>query len=438
MSDKPDTKLSKLQKAHANIGICRDFFAGAVKVMRGEKYLPKWSGELDEGYKTRLASTPFPNLFAPIASGISGLVTKKEAAAESLDDLDLSNVDGKGTSLTTFVKQVCESSIIAGIEFVAVETSQERQQVFLKRYKYEDLMSYIMEDGELTQIVFRDKVERAKGIFDIEEAEQYIVFRVGSGEIWYEVEGGSGLAKQDEWQNSLDAIPVVAIRTGKELSTFEVVPKFYDVAKLNQVVLNLESQLANVLSIVGNPVPIFWGNVEGNTQDEDGVTKMQIGVKDALVFNDKSKDGFEYAEIEGKGVDKLTAKIDEIKQTIDREGFSLLRQKGNKTVIDAQQEQTKNTSALTDIADELETKFNRLIRWMAQLGGRNLPEEARLVFKKDFDDVLFSDQQLKLLYDLVVSGELSRQTFWDKLKVANVLPKDFDAGEEQERISSQT
>jgi hypothetical protein len=42
-----------------------------------------------------------------------------------------------------------------------------------------------------------------------------------------------------------------------------------------------------------------------------------------------------------------------------------------------------------------------------------------LLFKKDFDDVLFSDQQLKMLNEMLAAGNLSRETFWQKLKTAN-------------------
>jgi len=193
--------------------------------------------------------------------------------------------------------------------------------------------------------------------------------------------------------------------------------------------LNLGSQLANVLSVVGNPVPVFYGEY-----DDDGVT---IGVKDALVFEDKQKQGFDYVEIDGGGVSKLQDKLKSVGQTIDNLSFSMLEKSGNRTVIDAQESQSKSTSFLTDVAVELETKFNRLMYWKYELDNKTVPEDSGLEFKKDFDDVLFSETQLKLLHDLVGSGDLSRETFWDKLKVANILPKDFDASVEKERLESE-
>ena len=61
MSDTPDKKVDKLEKASKHVKVCRDFYQGAVKVMCKE-YLPVWSGESTEGYDVRIASTAFPNM----------------------------------------------------------------------------------------------------------------------------------------------------------------------------------------------------------------------------------------------------------------------------------------------------------------------------------------------------------------------------------------
>lgn len=423
MSDTPDVKLSKLEAACRHVKICRDFYEGSTKVMTNE-YVPKWTGETKEGYDVRMSLTAFPNMFNPIVSGLTGMITKKEPAVTDLDSFNQTDVDMRGTGLHTFMKQVCTGALTAGIEFVAVETNTEVNRSYFKRYKYEDLMSYHVEGDIITQLVFRDVVEVPKGAFGIEERERYIVFRVGGGDVWYDL--GEGIAIQDSWDNSLDVIPVVSIKVGRELSLYEMIPVLVDVALLNKVAVNLESQLANVLSVVGNPVPVFYGE-----PDDDGVV---IGVKDALVFEDKQTQGFEYVEIEGGGVQLLEGKLKTVADTIDKLSFNLLQRTNSATVVDAQENQSRSTSFLADVATELENKFNRLIGWWAQLENVTLTEEAGIELKKDFDDVLFSDSQLSLLHDLVTAGDLSRETLWDKLKVSNILPKDFDADVEKDRI----
>lgn len=423
MSDTPDVKLDKLEEACKHVQICRDFYEGSTRVMT-EGYLPKWTGETKEGYDVRLAMTAFPNFFNPVVDGLTGMITKKEPAMTDLDEFNLNDVDMRGTGLTSYIKQVCASALVAGIEFIAVESNEEENRAYFKRYSYEDLMSYHVEGDVITQLVFKDTIEVPKGKFGIEKRERYVVFRVGGGDVWYD--DGNGLGIKDSWENNLDVIPVSSIKIGREKSLYEVTPKLVDVALLNKVALNLESQLANVLSVVGNPVPVFYGE-----PDDDGVS---IGVKDALVFEDRQTQGFEYIEVTGNGVNLLEGKLKTVAETIDKMSFNLLQKNKSATVIDAQENQSRSTSFLSDVATELENKFNRLLRWWSEIEGIPMTEEAGLDFKKDFDDVLFSDSQLKLLHDLVSTGDLSRETLWDKLKVSNILPKDFDPEIERERI----
>ena len=424
MSDTPDKKLDKLEKMSKVVKVCRDFYQGSVSVMK-EDYLPLWVGESKEAYNVRVASTAFPNMFSPIVTSLAGMVTKKEPVITGLDSFDrhIINVDLRGTSLTGFIKQLCESSIVGGIEFVAVETINN-SRAFFKRYNYESLMSYLVEDDKVVQMVFHEILEETKGKYGLQDVHRYIVFKIGGGEVWFD--SGKGMEMQDSWENTLTEIPVVDFRTGKEVSRFEVIPRLNDIVELNRVVLNVESQLANVLAVVGNPIPVIYGE-----HDDDGV---MVGVRDALIFTDRQKEGFEYVEIEGGGVSKLQDKIKALGETIDKLSFSLLQKSDSRTVIDAQEAQNKNTSFLTDIAVELENKINKLFEFSASLENITLPKDAKIEFKKDFDDVLFSDTQLKLLHDLVSAGDLSRETLWDKLKIANILPKEFDASAENEKL----
>ncbi|NYT47685.1 MAG: DUF4055 domain-containing protein [Candidatus Methanofishera endochildressiae] len=303
-------------------------------------------------YEIRLGSTAFPNLYAPIITSLTGLVTKKEPDIDGLSAFDTSDVDGHGGSLHSFIKQVCESSMVAGVEFVSVESDIELGTTFFKRYQYEQLVSYQMLNGKLSNIVFKDEFEKADGEFGVKTLSRYIVFKIGGGSVWYD--DGDGLTMMDEWENSLPDIPVVSIRTGKELSKFDIIPRFYDVVAMSRVMLSLETQLANVLAVVGNPIPIFYGS-----PDDDG-NGLQIGVRDAMVFEDKQAGGFEYAEIKGGGVDKLQDKLKKVSDDIDKISFGVLRKDDTSTVIEAQENQNKSSSFLSDVAEELEAKFTSI------------------------------------------------------------------------------
>jgi hypothetical protein len=425
MPSTPDKTLPKLKLIHRKIKICRDFYEGAIRVVTRD-YLKKWDRETTKAWELRINSTPFPNLYSPIIMTLTGLITKKDPDIEQFTDLPMDNIDGKGDSFANFVKQVCESSIVAGVEFVSAESNLETNEVFLKRYRYEQLVTYQIEGNKLINIVFKEKLEVPDGAFGVREVERYIVFKIGGGEVWYD-DDGNGVKLKEEWVNTLTDIPVVTVRTGEEVSHFDFIPRFYDIVDLNRVILNQKTQLANILLVMSNPIAVFYGNID----DED---QMNVGVQDALVFQDKSKEGLEFVEITGAGVTKLQDEIEKSIEAIDRISFGMLQKDSANTVIDAQENQVKSSSFLSDVAEELEVKFNRLLEFMALLSNKTPNMSEPLLFKKDFDDVLFSDQQLKMLNEMLAAGNLSRETFWQKLKTANLLPKDFDAEKEKELI----
>lgn len=422
----PDKVVEKLSDVAPYVKTCRDFYEGAVKVLN-RQYLPMMDRETPAGHKIRLKTTTFANLYSPVITGITGLLTKKEPVTDGFEKFPLDNIDGKQTNLPTFIKNIITSSLVGGVEFISVETSDDIADPFFKRYRYEQLISYQVDSLEkITQIVFKEELEEPDGLFNIKTVTRYVVFRIGGGEVWYD--SGQGLAKQDEWTNTLTEIPVVGVITGKERTKFEIIPKFYDLAKLNEVMLNVDTQLANILSVVGNPIPIFYGQLTDKT--------LTIGVKDVLVFKDKQKEGVEFAEVKGEGITKLQEKLKEIESAIDKTSFSVLNKDDNNTVIDAQDNQNKSASFLSDIAEELDSKINRLFRFYSEISGIPLPENEVIVFKKDFDDILFNSKQLELMLKMLEGGNLSRETLWQKLKVSGTLPKDFDEQEELARLDT--
>jgi hypothetical protein len=425
MINTPETQLKKLTNIISKTQICGDFYIGAIKVLN-KTYLPIWNGENETAYSERVASTSFANMYAPVVDGLTGLVTKKEPIAKGFDNIDLKNIDLKHNDLASFIKRTIQKSITNGISFVSAETNTTLNRAYLKRYDYKNLYSYKEQNGFLTQIVFKDTIEVADGEFGLMEQERYIVFKIGGGEIWYADADGKDTAvkKQSEWVNTLKEIPIVPVITGKILTPFEIVPKLLDIAILNKVHLNLESNLSNVLGIVGNPVPMFFG-----TFTED---KVVFGVKDALLFTDKKTEGAEYLEIKGTSIGEIQKKINLTETQIDKLTYSMLINEDSKTVIDAQQKQSKSTSFLSDIAYESEIKFTKALEFIVLLENKALPKDASLEVQKDFDKTIID---LDIAFKTLQAGDMSRETFYTILKTG-VLPKDFNAEDENSKIES--
>ena len=423
--DLPNVKFTKLDNIISQTKICDDFYIGAVNVLNST-YLPKWAGEKDAGYKTRIASTTFVNMFAPVVDGIAGLVTKQQPTISGFENIDLKNVDLKLNDINGFIKTTIKKSIVSGICFVSAETNKNLNRSFLKRYEYKDLYSYFIEDNILKQIVFKETIETQNGQFGVKTQERFIVFKIGGGEIWFSNTDGTDtqLKKQDEWVNSLKEIPIISIITGKVLTPLEIVPKLLDIAIMNRVHLNMQSNLANVMAKVGNPIPMFWGNF-----DEE---KVVFDGNSALLFADKQKDGAEYLEIKGLSVDKLIQTIKDTENQIDKLTFNLLLNDNSQTVIDAEEKKAKNTSFLSDIANECDIKFEKLLKWMLELENKTIPNDAYFEMLKDFNATYVN---LDIAFKALSAGQMSRETFYEILKTGK-LPKDFDIAQENQKIEN--
>lgn len=248
------------------------------------------------------------------------------------------------------------------------------------------------------------------------------MFKIGGGEIWYAKD--KEIKKQDEWKNNLSEIPIIGINTGKSLTQFEVVPKLLDIAIMNRVHLNMQSNLANVMAKVGNPIPMFWG--------EFNEEKITLDGSAGLLFSDKQKTGAEYLEIKGLSVDKLMQTIKDTESQIDKLTFNLLLSDNSQTVIDAEEKKSKNTSFLSDIANECDIKFEKLLRWMLELENKNVNDDAYFEMLKDFNSTYIN---LEIAYKALLAGHMSRETFYEVLKTGK-LPKDFEISKENEKIES--
>ena len=417
----PTKQLDKIRKAVKYSEICRDFYTGSLNVIN-EKYIPKWRGESDEGYNARIKGTPFYSAYRTVIDSLTGLITQKEAKVNGYEYLDIEDVDLKGNDIQKLIKDVTKYSLIDGIVFVSAEKNTESNRIYLKIYRYKNLITYRVKENKLQMLAFRDDIEVADGEYGVKTISRYIVFRENGGEVWYSRKDGDDVTKQEEWSNSLGGLSIVPIVVGEELSDFEVLPKLADIAEINRVHLNQESNLANIVNVVANPIPVFYGKIEEG--------KLSIGARDGLVFSDKRTEGFEYVEVTGAGVGKIQEKIKSVEENIDKLTFNLLKSKSSKTVIEAESSQRKNTSFLSDVAIELESKFNNILEIWAKLENKNVSEDDNIDFKKEFDTALVNIQTAK---ELLLAGEMSRETFYHVLATGE-LPRDFDIEKEAERI----
>ncbi len=143
-------------------------------------------------------------------------------------------------------------------------------------------------------------------------------------------------------------------------------------------------------------------------------------------MGDKRIEDFKYVEIQGSNLKELRENYKESLEKMDKVAFNMFKDDSSKTIIDAQRNQAKNMAFLTDIAVELETKFNILFKHWALLSNLNIKEDAFIEFQKDFNGISTSEALLTLMSKNVEINQLPLKTYLEKLKTAGILNQKFD------------
>ena len=129
-----------------------------------------------------------------------------------------------------------------------------------------------------------------------------------------------------------------------------------------------------------------------------------------MVAREAMKDKFDYMQALGaKVLDKTTA---------------------NKTATQVNEEAATQHSVLSLCVSNLNEASEYYLKWCAEFEGRGF--EAKFSIKQDFARGEIGLEELKFYYELVVSGDLSKQTFHE-IRTTGKVPE-IDREEEQARI----
>lgn len=427
----------------------RDCYEGnkAIK-QKGKNYLKKYIRENEKKYNDRLDNSVFYNHFKRCINNLGNMLFRKGIITEGEDYPFLKNFDGKGSALQTTMKLAAKNALLDGITYLWVDASKvdgvvtladlnngkysayvkniERLNVINWRYKN------VNGQNKLSLFVIKQEVELEGDGFEPEIEEQYIVLEVGKGTVYRKSKSGA-YDVVSSWVNDLDYIPIIPIYSEKTGYFSSDVP-FLDLADMNLKHYNECSSLDSILSIVGNPQPIFYTGGSSATDDMKNQDEIVIGVNNALVFDDKSTGGAEYLEVEGKSIDKLENQIKETEVKMDKMSLSIIYTDTFKTATEATYHEEKNNLFLVELAYSIEEGFNTALKYIGDFLGLKI--EYKLWVYKDFISKRMDPVMVDNLIKLRMGNLLSSETLWDNLIEGEIL-KDFDFDLEKEKILSE-
>lgn len=431
---------------------------GGTRAMRkaGKKYLPKEPAESTEAYNDRLDRSTLFNAFKRTVAGVIGKVFSKPITHEDdvPDELEpfFDNIDLAGRSLNDFARDVMQDGTVAGLthilvempagdapETVAEERAQGRRPYFVQ-IKAKDLIAWQseMRNGKevLTQIRFKEREEVPDGEYNTKIEERIRVLWEDRFEVWVKnpnpTNDDNKYLLQSSGEVSLGKIPLVTFYTNR-LNFMIATPPLEDLAFLNAAHWQSSSDQRHILHVARVPI-LFWAGAPGKN-----AKPVEIG-PNRMIKSEDPQSKLTYVEHNGKGIEAGRNDLLDMEDRMRVMGLELFMPKtGTQTATGKAIDSAEMNSIVQAIAMSLEQALEQALSFAAEWVGINKQEDGSysggtLGVNRDFGVSMQGAQELKILLDARMSGEISRETFWSELKRRGLLFDGFDADAEIERL----
>jgi hypothetical protein len=420
-----------------------------------EKYLPKFPAEDNEVYEDRRKTAVCFDATGKTRNGLVGLILRKDPTLSQetpqvIKD-HLENVDLAGTHWNVFAKEVAEAAWEYGHSLILVDmqpslepgaTLEDERKAgrrpYWIHYKPDQVINWntVLVNGQtiLEQITFEECSTEKDGRFGQKDVTRYRVLFLEDGVVKWELhrkdKDASGkeeivLEDQGTFKNVTE-IPV-SVAYSRKTGFLTSCPPLLNLALLNIKHYQQSSELDNTLHIVGYPM------LCSDDADADETTVKAVGP--AVQVRVPAGRNVWYAEPSGSSLAAQRQNLEDKKQEMAVMGISFLAERVN--VEQTATEQTINhgerTSDLATMARSLKDTLERSLGFQNQfLGGE--AKAAGTVEMADPSELVLSSEDLRLLSDLVMRGQLDVETLWAMMLKAGRLPSNFNATLTSENI----
>ncbi len=474
--DNPGTVGIIQEEQRPAVLICRSVYGGTLVLREAPDLLPQYAKEDDGVYADRLEQTVLFNAYRKTIKTLTGIVFREQPTIEEglLPDIvgHLANIDLTGQSVAVVAQQEFREKQIDGHVNILVDwhgpegarSSLDEQKGGESRpywtlvFKSQEVRSEPRNDGGQTVLMsyaYQEFVIRRKGDFEQEEVRRIRQFDLtdSAGTIitedmplppedkrrvwfrsWMEKSPDSNTWDAEEEGRPLgdrmNEIPIVtdyAERTGFGQSE----PPFLDLALENLKHWQIRSDRDQSLHTVSIPILTTFG------VKADDLQEVTVGTSLGLAFQgEKNKEGAEYVEAEGHGLEHTRTELLDIQQRMAALGVSIMERSTRQAETEekVRLDQKGQDSELANQARLTNTALLEALRLHAKWMGKD--EAGGGVFlNTDYSAIVIKAEMIDVLLKAVGEGALSLDTFFDRLVVGKILPDGFDVDLEKDRIN---
>jgi len=451
--------------------VAHDLYEGSACVKdKGAEYLVRTPNETQQQFDSRLRRAVYENWGAcVIESRLSMLLAKPPVhegfTAEFKEYLE--DVDGHGTDAVSFFKRVMERASVEGLAWVLVDKTVPEgeadapavpqggpQPVATKAQEkalgIRPVLVFLDADSVFSWHVGRDKkltwavvagercTDNGPGIPPTVEQTRTVWTR-DTWTLYVMVEGSDKAGeKKPQWNmvgdgpNPTGVVPLVAFY-GIKREEYWGQSVIKDILGHILSIYNKFSDRDWFESITNNPVPYVIGETNPNM--------VEIGGGKGVFLSSANGKQCALGYLEPTGIGADSSRTSE--QDLIRRIFEITSRQARKAGAQVQsgeglkEENEIFNASLSSIAVTTEQGERRcwelMRRWETGDADATL-EPLKVEYTKEFKNDDIDSAMLQAFSLMVEKDQLSRETLWDRMKLAGLLPPDFDAKKEKTAI----
>ena len=438
----------KMSEGWQPMQICK----GGTQAFREDagNLIPIEPREDPDAWRRRVSHAVLSPFVMRIAEQAAGLIMRKPIVLEPADEYAeeevdeywtewIKDIDGYGTELDSFARDVVLNSILLGhsailVDFPSTEPAPNlavERQLGLRPYLLEVQAPQILgwrkeEDTPLApinQIRINEYVQEPVGAFGEQVVRQIRVLEQGKWSLWRE--GENGWYEYTNGETSLPVIPL-AVTYSNKVTELVSTPPLLPIANLNILHGQRQADLQHSLHVASMPI-MYLKSFSDNGDDEIG-----LSANSAILLPPDGEVG--YCEPASSAFESQQNFITELENQMRNLGVSTLF---NQTYVGETAEakamdRSDSDSLLSVISQDLERCLQNAIDIAAEYVKIKSP---KICVSRDFDLQKLDEQQVSQYMNLWQNNAITHRTLLEILQRGETLP-DLDIDAEIEAINA--
>lgn len=419
-----------------------------------EQILPRLPYE-KTGYDNRVKQIEFTPWFRRLVDGLVGVVLRKSPDLSAVSPMlvqHLKDITLTGSDLGDFLRSLLLSYCHYGVVGVLVDSPPIQARLlsdeisynirpYWSAYHAKNIIGFrtsrINNVLRLTQVRLSEMVDAEVGLYGVAKVQQIRVLNL-VGTIDQNGDARNAVAwtvhrkDEDDWMvvNSgvLDLLEIpFYMSPGFEYGY----PPFLQIAFMNISETRKKAELDHLLTLCATQKAVFSG-FDFESEDESGAL-VTLGPEDGYVSSDPNA-SVTYVGANVAPAEQISKRIQGLQMEMMNLAIaSMYAQKNvSETVESKKMDRIQSDSIMALIADGMEKLVNQVLMMHGFMVGASTPGQIQV--NKDFSNEILSIEAARFFADLVTTGRMTVETFFDLLIRGELLSAEFNTDDELKRL----